>query len=101
MDLTKEMLQKAKKVENSAALLALAKENGMEMTQEEADAHFAELHKTGELSDDELENVTGGCGGKKPTKKRNPCAFCDTWRCKYDHSTQWKMIKSPDRKSVV
>ena len=36
MEFTNEMLQKAKNAESSDALLALAKENGMELTQEEA-----------------------------------------------------------------
>ena len=40
----------------------MAKAENIEMTAEEAAKVFAELHKTGELSDEELDNVSGGCG---------------------------------------
>lgn len=35
----------------------------MEFTQEQAEAYFEQMNKSGELSDDELDNVAGGCGG--------------------------------------
>ena len=42
-------------------MIALAKENGMELTEESAKAYFEQLNpKTGEVSDDELNNVAGG-----------------------------------------
>ena len=62
MQFTPEQLTKAKSAKNAEELLALAKENGMELTEEEAAKYFADLHKEGELSDDELDNVSGGCG---------------------------------------
>ena len=67
MKFTDEQLAKAKAAESAEELLALAKEAGIEMTAEEADKYFAELHKEGELSDDELDNVSGGgCGWSIP-----------------------------------
>ena len=62
--ITPEMMEKAKNAKNAEELLALAKENNVEMTAEEATAFFAKLNPTcGELSDDELEDVAGGgCG---------------------------------------
>ena len=61
--LTPELLEKAKQAKTAEELIALAKENGAEMTPEEANTYFAQLNpKTGELSDDELDNVAGGCG---------------------------------------
>lgn len=60
-NLTPEMIEKAKAAKTADELLALAKENGVEMTEESAAAYFAQLHPTaGELSDDELDNVAGG-----------------------------------------
>lgn len=59
--MTHEMIEKAKQAKTTEELLVLAKENGMEMTEEEAKAYFEQLHPTtGELSDDELDNVSGG-----------------------------------------
>lgn len=55
-----ELLLKAKTAKNAEELLALAKENGMEMTEESAQAYFEQLNKKGELADDEIDNVAGG-----------------------------------------
>ena len=63
MNFTPEQITKAKAAKSAEELFALAKENGMEMTDDEAKKYFAELNKEGELADDELDNVSGGCGG--------------------------------------
>ena len=55
-----EMLLKAKEVKTVEELLALAKENGIGATEEEIRNYFEQTHKTGELEDDELDNVAGG-----------------------------------------
>ncbi len=64
-----ELIEKAKNAKTTEELLAMAKENGVELTTEEANAYFAQLNpKSGELSDDELDNVAGGgCGNEQPT----------------------------------
>ena len=54
MELNKELLAKAKEAKTPEELIALAKENGMELTEESAKAYLDLLHpQTGELSDDE------------------------------------------------
>ena len=64
MEMNKELLAKAKEAKNPDELMSLAKENGIELTEESAAAYFDRLNpKTGELSDGELDNVSGGCGG--------------------------------------
>ncbi len=61
MEMNKELLAKAKEAKTPEELMSLAKENGIEMTEESAKAYFEQLNpKTGELSDDELDNVAGG-----------------------------------------
>ena len=60
METSKELLEQAKKASSAEELLAFAKENGVELTKEEADAYFAQINKSGELSDEELDNVAGG-----------------------------------------
>ena len=60
-NLKPEMIEKAKAAKSAEELLALAKENGVEMTEEEAKAYFAELNSEScEIDDDDLENVSGG-----------------------------------------
>ena len=44
MENNKELLAKAKAAETPEALLTLAKENGMEMTEESAAAYFEIMH---------------------------------------------------------
>ena len=62
MKFTDEMLEKAKTAKSAEELLAMAKAEKVELTEEESVKAFAELNKTGELSDEELDNVSGGCG---------------------------------------
>ena len=65
MELTKELIKKAKAAKTAEELRELAKAEGAELTAEQAEKAFAELNKSGELSDEELDNVTGGgCGGR-------------------------------------
>lgn len=66
MQFTKEMMEKAKAAQTAEELLELAKTEGAEMTAEEAAKAFARLHKSGELADEELDNVSGGCGDPEP-----------------------------------
>ena len=63
-NLKPEMIEKAKAAKSAEELLALAKENNVEMTADEAKTYFAQLNpKSGELDDDDLDNVAGGAGG--------------------------------------
>ncbi|MGN1103610.1 MAG: Nif11-like leader peptide family RiPP precursor [Candidatus Coproplasma sp.] len=61
MELTNELLEKAKTAKSAEELLEMAKAEGVELSEEEAAKAYADLHKSGELSDDELDNVAGGC----------------------------------------
>ena len=62
MNISKELLKKAKTAKTAEELLAMAKAENIELTEEEAAKAFEELNKNGELSDEELDNVSGGCG---------------------------------------
>ena len=73
MELTKELVAKAKEAKTSEELMALAKEAGIELTEESAALAFEQLNsKTGELSDSELDNVSGGCGGGYDAGRPHP-----------------------------
>ena len=56
---TKEQIEKAMACETAEELMALAKEVGIELTKEEAEAYMAEL-KDFELDGDTLKRVAGG-----------------------------------------
>ena len=58
-------LEKARTANSAEELLEMAKAENIEISAEEAAKAFAELNKTGELSDEELDNVAGGCGKEK------------------------------------
>ena len=61
MKYSKELIEKAKTAKTAEELRAMAKAENIELSAEEAEKAFAELNKTGELSDEELNNVAGGC----------------------------------------
>ena len=62
MKFSNEMIEKAKTAKSAEELLEMAKAENIELSAEQAAKAFAELNKTGELSEDELDNVSGGCG---------------------------------------
>lgn len=63
MEFSKELLAKAKAAASVEELVKLAAENGVSMSREELEAKYQSMHGNGALSDDELDNVSGGCGG--------------------------------------
>lgn len=67
-EFTPELIEKAKQAKSAEELFTAAKENGVELSEEEARDYFEQLNKSGELSDDELDNVSGGCGGDNKPK---------------------------------
>ncbi|MBR1578926.1 MAG: Nif11-like leader peptide family RiPP precursor [Selenomonadaceae bacterium] len=59
MKLTEEQLTKARACASAEELRSLAKAEGIELTDEEAEAYFAELNSV-HVSDEELDAVAGG-----------------------------------------
>ncbi len=55
-----EFISKLKEVKSVDDILALAKENGIELSEDKAKELFSQLNASGELSDDDLEKVAGG-----------------------------------------
>lgn len=80
-----ELIEKAKQAKSAEELLAIAKENGIEATEEEAKQYFAQMHPiTGELSDNELDNVSGGGCHKGDGRLVVTTGHgCVNWACKY------------------
>ena len=67
MNISKELIEKAKTAKTAEELLEMAKEESIEMSAEQAAEYFVTIHASGELSDEELDNVAGGCGsGDEP-----------------------------------
>ena len=61
---TPELIAKAKKAKSVDDLISIAKENGVELTEEEASTYFSQLSANGVVSDEELDLVAGGgCPG--------------------------------------
>ena len=58
-ELTKEILAKAMKCETAEDLIAFAKSEGIELTQEEVEAYLAEMDDV-KLDDTALQQVAGG-----------------------------------------
>lgn len=56
---TEEQIAKAKECRSVEELSALARENGVELTREQAENFFAQMSSS-EISDELLDNVAGG-----------------------------------------
>lgn len=79
-----ELLEKAKAAKSPEELLSIAKENDYQLTEEEANAYFEQISKSGELTDEELDNVAGG-GAMTCYNHDRPVIsvfnHCDYWTC--------------------
>ena len=71
MNISKELLEKAKTAKSAEELLEMAKAEHIELTAEQATKALAKMNKNSELSDEELDNVAGGGGGRPPKFSRN------------------------------
>ena len=71
MNISKELLEKAKQAKTAEELIEMAKEENIELTVEQATKALAKMNKNSELSDEELDNVAGGGGGRPPKFSRN------------------------------
>ena len=58
---SKEQIQKAMACKDAAELIKVAKEEGIELTAEEAESYMSEMSSM-ELTDDQLKVAAGGCG---------------------------------------
>ncbi|MDE6729412.1 MAG: bacteriocin [Oscillospiraceae bacterium] len=81
---TPELVEKARQAKSAGELLTLAKENGITLSEDEARDYFNQLHKSGELSDDELANVSGGgCYYGDGRLVVTAGYYCKRYQCKY------------------
>ena len=80
-NLTPELIAKAKAAKSTEELLALAKENNVEMTEEQAKIYFEQLNANGTVSDDELDVVAGGCGDDEYILKCPGCGSTEIDDC--------------------
>ena len=86
--MNQELLKKARAAKTPEELLQLAHENGMsDFTEENAKAYFEAMHRSGELSDDELESAAGGYkskDGRRVVSKGMDCPIKAPagWKCK-------------------
>ena len=73
LNFTPEMITKAKAAKSAEELMALAKENNVELTEEEAKTYFEQLNASGSVTDDELDMVAGGaCSGDDEESGEEP-----------------------------
>ena len=100
---TLELIEQARQAKSPEALLTLAEANGMTLTQDEARDYFAQLHEpcnqSGELSDEELNNVAGGgCHYKDGRLIVTIDHYCSDsfWRCKRCHGHAYYRQSKPD-----
>ncbi len=62
--MNKELIEKARQADSPEEIMKIAEENDIYMVKEEAEMIYKQLHTSGEVADDELQSVAGGCTGK-------------------------------------
>lgn len=80
LEIDDELFAKARAAANEEELVALAAEAGVELTREQAQDVYGRLHTSGELTDDELDDVAGGCGSGEDR-------YCPKCGSKLGHAT--------------
>lgn len=82
--ITRENTEKENRTMSAEELTALAKENGIELSADETEACLERLNEPGELSDEELDGVSGGVfgmgAGYVPIPNDEKCK-CDNLVC--------------------
>ncbi len=76
MKFSKEQIMEVKNLKSPEEIVSYAKSNATDMSIEEAGALFSKLHTEGEIADDELDNVAGGCDEEENCKTLMGCAYC-------------------------
>ncbi|MGM9644953.1 MAG: hypothetical protein ACI3X1_07690 [Eubacteriales bacterium] len=97
MNFTAELIEKAKQAKTVEEIVELAKAEGIEMTKEKAEKIFFGLNKkSGELSDNELDNVSGGglCGDDGTEHHDTyQCEHCGSYNTEFymnhDYEVEW------------
>ena len=80
---TEELIERAREMQSPAELAALAEEKGETLSESEAERFYTLLHPpVGELSDDELDNVSGGgCHSRDGRLVVTVAHSCSKFRC--------------------
>lgn len=81
-----ELLLKAREASSPEELRTRAKENGLELSEEEARAYFdvlAQSGASGEVADEELENVSGGACHHDGHTVVSALHWCKYWTCEH------------------
>ena len=97
-NLTPEMIEKAKAAKSAEELYEIAKENSVEMTADEAATYFAQLNpKSGELDDNDLDNVAGGACVSNSTGRTVVTSGCKCFTGQFQPNT----VLSPEEFAIT
>ena len=75
-----EMIKKAAAAASAEQVASLAEENGIAMTGEDAEKYYSKLHQEQAISDEELDNVSGGCMEIEDVRRTD--LKCDYYGCR-------------------
>lgn len=84
-----ELMKKVEAAKSPEEIIDLAKKYKLEIAEEQAKALYDRMNKSGELSDDELDNVSGGGCGQQQQQTDYVCPVCPAdksyiiyWECR-------------------
>ncbi len=67
--MNEELLKKAKEAKSAEELIEMAKAEKLPVTDEQVREYFEKINASGELDDDELDAVAGGCGDSRHMRR--------------------------------
>lgn len=70
-----DLIERAKRAKSVEELIALAREDKIELSEEDARIYFERWHEA-ELSEDDLDAATGGMGEANESSEAYACEFC-------------------------
>lgn len=72
-----DLMFRARDAKSPEEIMQIAQTGGIAMPREGAQAMYDRFHREGMLSDDELDNVSGGCGKDDEEKNKLHCFVCN------------------------
>ncbi len=92
--MNEELIAKARQADSPEEIMKIAEENDIEMCKEEAESIYKQLHTSGEMSDDELEGVAGGCSKDGKTIVTSGCKCFNGQFREFRRGDSWDLFSS-------
>ncbi len=86
IEISNELIEQVRECQSAEEIQSLACKNGYEITEEQAASIYARLNpENGEVADEELENISGGCSSSTGSLEKKTCPKCGGTMYRYSY----------------